>query len=236
MEITYNVQKKSKRLIHLERELSILGFKDTLKALDLVNKDMGQIKRHDGSPYVTHLYDVTLHLMNSGYKKEEHKDLLTASVLHDYAEDIDGISIKTIEMLFGENVAKIVDRVTKKQGVDYHKDLEEKERYFKNILECPDAIKLKVSDRICNFTTMAHSSAKHRLKQLNETKEWYLPLIKNARHIYVADEAYFYQAESIIKPLILEIEREFKLEAEKNEEIAELQAKIVELQNQLNTL
>ena len=112
---------KSKRVNHLERELTILNMPMALKALEAIQRDMstGKFVRHDNTPYYLHCVDVTLHLINMGFR-EGYEDLLTASLLHDYAEDVEGITIELIRQVYSNEVAEIVAVVTKKKGINYH--------------------------------------------------------------------------------------------------------------------
>lgn len=205
-----NPIKKSKREIHLERELTILGFTQSLKALKLIKAKMskGKFVRHDGQPYYLHCVDVTLHLINMGFR-DGYEDLLTASLLHDYVEDVDGMTVEHLEETFNPVVAHTVFLVTKKKGVNYKENTEEFKTYLVNILTELFATLIKVSDRLCNFTTMSHSSLNHRKAQVFETKTYYMDFIKLARENYVAQESFFYTAELTFKALIFEYERYF---------------------------
>lgn len=217
MLIKFNSKEKSKRLINLERELTIAGFNEALRSLKLVERDMSKEKgylRHDGSAYLTHIYDVALHLLDSGYKSKEHEKLIIGAILHDYVEDVPGATVLMVEELFGDDVAKYVGDVTKKKGINYKEDLEEFQRYLEQILGERYSALIKVADRICNFRTLSASTDEHRAKQLKETAEWFIPFIKEARRLYTVDEAFYYQALSILRPLISEVDRNQKLLAE----------------------
>ena len=94
--------------------------------------------RKSGEPYVIHVIQVanTLALMHCGPKT------IAAGLLHDTVEDCEGVTTDTIIELFGEEIATLVDAVTKIGAIKF-KD-EEKllgegpgvdERYVNEILD-----------------------------------------------------------------------------------------------------
>ncbi|HEV2472103.1 MAG TPA: bifunctional (p)ppGpp synthetase/guanosine-3',5'-bis(diphosphate) 3'-pyrophosphohydrolase, partial [Chthonomonadales bacterium] len=72
-------------------------------------------KRRDGAPYITHPVEVTEILT----ELEMDEQALAAGLLHDVVEDC-GVPISEVETLFGHDVARLVDAVTKLHiaGVD----------------------------------------------------------------------------------------------------------------------
>ena len=124
------------RVEFFERCLGLFEFKEAYKAYKLVKEEMcaeNGYNRHNGSHYYYHLIDVSQKLLNAGVRDE---DIITAALLHDLVEDVlleDGTPKYTIEMLaemFNENVARMVDLVTKKAEVDYKEDRESFVEYF----------------------------------------------------------------------------------------------------------
>jgi len=206
-------ESKSKRLKSLEENFSRLGYDKALKALEMVKTAFEGIYRHNGDDYVTHLYDVALHLLNSGYKDEE---ILISALLHDTIEDVDGWNTFVIENFFSEKIAKTVALVTKEKGVNYKENEEKFRDYLSGALSTRHSALVKVADRVCNFQTMADSSSEHRERQLKETYEWFIPFIKEARELYPIDKPFYYQALSILRPLMKEVSNNAKLQKELN--------------------
>lgn len=199
---------KSSRCIHLERELSILGFNNALRALDLVVNEMSSTNgfaRHDGSDYYFHLIDVTQMLLNFGFKQDE--TLITASLLHDYMEDVEGVTEKLIAMQFGQEVAEVVSKLSKKKGIDYKNNHDEMMSYLNDIEECWRASLIKTADRVHNFQSMKDSSLKHRKAQLKNTLVYFIPFFKRCRKRYVRHEAFFFSAKTNIEPIANEFNR-----------------------------
>lgn len=95
-------------------------------------------------PYTHHLFEVERVLRGIG---DEREHMLVAAWLHDIVEDTD-VKVRDVEENFGEEVALLVAAVTSEQGID---------RKVRNLLTYPkireagpDAIRLKLADRIAN--------------------------------------------------------------------------------------
>ena len=69
-----------------------------------IAKHNGQVRKHDGRPYIVHLDGVANVLNEYGYKSD---DILAAAFLHDTIEKSD-TSIEEISERFGETVAELV--------------------------------------------------------------------------------------------------------------------------------
>jgi (p)ppGpp synthase/HD superfamily hydrolase len=79
-----------------------------LRALTIaIDAHRGQVRRTTGAPYITHILDVTKHLLNE--RVEEH--VIIAGILHDTLEDTD-INPERIKKEFGEAVLKLVEFAT----------------------------------------------------------------------------------------------------------------------------
>jgi (p)ppGpp synthase/HD superfamily hydrolase len=69
-----------------------------------IAKHSGQVRKHDGRPYMVHLDAVAAILEEYGYKSPE---IIAAAFLHDTIEKSD-TSIEEIHQKFGETVAELV--------------------------------------------------------------------------------------------------------------------------------
>lgn len=219
-------RKKSSRVTHLEHQLSILGFHKALKAFDLVLSEMNAEKgfqRHDGHHYYYHLVDVAQILLNFGIKEE---DIITAALLHDFIEDVEWGTYEYVKRAFGTRVADIVQKLTKKPGVNYKTDLAEMERYLAIIESCYAAALIKTADRIHNFSSMRNSSRSHREKQVRETRDFYIPYFKRCRNRYARYSNFFFFAKTTIEPILFEIEQGLETTAQLEAEIARLNTQI----------
>ena len=107
----------------LERRIATIYGIDSMaiKAFDLVREEMCAekgFKRDNGSDYFNHCVDVANTLISYGRQNE---DVISAALLHDIIEDVEGYRRITIAKMFNENVARLVMLVTKKEGIDYKK-------------------------------------------------------------------------------------------------------------------
>ncbi|MNJ90132.1 Bifunctional (p)ppGpp synthase/hydrolase relA [compost metagenome] len=210
------------RVAFLELCLSQQGFHKALEAFDLMKEEMCSEKgysRHDGSHYYYHLVDVTQILFNYGVRDQT---TLIASLLHDYAEDVPGVTIKMIEQKFGYEVAKVVQLVTKVDGINY-KQSENIVNYLSEILKDSRAALIKTADRMHNFSTLKDATAEKKMKQAFETKEFFYKFFKDARNLYPRYAHFFYAAKTAIKPHLDEIEEHYKETIDLKEKIKELE-------------
>lgn len=206
------------RVRHLETTLSTLGFDDALRALDWMMAEMCVEKgyeRHNGTHYYYHLVDTTQDLFNHGIKNQ---DILTAMLLHDAVEDVDGITPRMIEDKFNANVAIMVNLVTKVKGVNY-KIEENMIPYLREILKNIGATLLKTSDRKHNFSTLRDATPEKKLRQALETQKLYIPFFKEGRILYPRYTGYFLSAKTAIEPHMWEI-------IERHEEVEELKKQL----------
>lgn len=236
----------SSRLQYLEQTLDTLQYEDSLRAMDLVMKEMcieKGFKRHNGIHYYYHLTDVTLFILNSGIRDQ---DIITAALLHDLVEDVldehgaPVYSLKTIEEIFNKRVAKIVKLVTKNPNIDYKKDKAALEEYLLQILEDIGAIFIKVSDRLNNLTTLRDATPEKKLRQAIETRDYYIPFLKEARLRYPRHAKIFLQVKTTFETItegiidnhheVMELRKQLE---DKDNKLQEQENEISELKQQL---
>ena len=205
----------SSRVSFLYLNLRILGYEKALKALDLVIRDMNSEKgfsRHDGSHFYYHLVDVTQTLINFGVRDEE---VLVASILHDYMEDVEGVTKKMLQDMFGERVAIFVDLLSKKKGVDYKNDDFAMREYLSGIGNYVETALIKTADRMHNFSSMrSETSFEHKKKQIENTEKYFIPFFKTMRKRYARYSNFFFFAKTTIEPLIFEMKQNVSLKSE----------------------
>ncbi len=132
-------------------------------------------KRLSGDAFVSHSVEVAHILV------EQQLDTVTvaAALLHDVVEDAE-ITISEIEAAFGEEVAGIVDGLTKISSLRFQSSAEAQvENYRKLLLSVArDArvIIVKLADRLHNMRTLQHLPADRQQRIALETREIYAPL------------------------------------------------------------
>jgi GTP diphosphokinase / guanosine-3',5'-bis(diphosphate) 3'-diphosphatase len=155
-------------LDRLDPELIVKAFRFTERV------HRGQ-KRASGEDFVAHCVEVAtiladLHLDSTS---------IAAGLVHDTVEDTD-TSIDDLEEVFGAEIAKIVDGVTKIGKVQFRSTTEQQvENYRKLLLSmAQDArvIVIKLADRLHNMRTLEHLRPDKRRRIALETREIYAPL------------------------------------------------------------
>ncbi|GJG88388.1 (p)ppGpp synthetase [Gemmatimonadetes bacterium T265] len=131
--------------------------------------------RSSGEPYVTHCIEVAKILADLQL------DTVTvaAGLLHDVVEDTP-TTVADIEREFGDEVAQIVDGLTKIGNLPMHsKEERQVENYRKLLLSvAKDArvILIKLADRLHNMRTLDYVPPEKRRRIAQETRDLYAPL------------------------------------------------------------
>ncbi len=134
----------------------------------------GQV-RLSGEPYLSHPLAVSFILA------QQKLDLssITAGLLHDTVEDTLATTDEIKEM-FGEDVARIVDGVTKISQIKFQSKIEKQaENIRKMILAMSKDIRVllvKLADRLHNMRTLQYQKERKRVKIARETLDIYAPL------------------------------------------------------------
>lgn len=145
------------------------------EAFELANKaHYGQI-RATGEPYIIHPLSVAYILA----ELEMDSQGIIAALLHDVVEDT-GYTLEDIRMIFGDDIAFLVDGVTKLSQFHY-KDKEDQqlENFRKMFLAMAKDIRvvvIKLADRLHNMRTLGVFRKEKQQRIARETLEIYAPL------------------------------------------------------------
>ncbi|KZB72831.1 MULTISPECIES: bifunctional (p)ppGpp synthetase/guanosine-3',5'-bis(diphosphate) 3'-pyrophosphohydrolase [Thalassospira] len=136
----------------------------------------GSQKRASGDPYFSHPIEVAGILTN--YKLD--CDTIITALLHDTIEDTDATP-EEITKLFGPNIMKLVDGVTKLTQIELKSaDSKQAENFRKLLLAMSEDIRVllvKLADRLHNMRTLHYiSKPEKRVRIAAETLEIYAPL------------------------------------------------------------
>lgn len=130
-------------------------------------------KRKSGDPYITHPVAVATILAEMGMTGTT----LAAALLHDTVEDTD-YSLDDLTREFGEEVAMLVDGVTKLDKVQFG-DAAQAETVRKMVIAMSKDIRvlfIKLADRLHNARTWRYVSPESSAKKARETFEIFAPL------------------------------------------------------------
>src|SRR5271168_2020630 len=171
--------------------LTLTKFRDLMKRmqenrpqddLTIVKKAYDYSLRHhegqtraSGEPYVVHPLETALVL--SEMKLDP--IAVAAGLLHDSVEDT-SVTIVDIRKEFGEQVAHIVEGVTKISQIDFAtREEQQAENLRKMMLAMVDDIRvvlIKLADRLHNMRTLEHLDPERQQKIARETLEIYAPI------------------------------------------------------------
>ena len=146
------------------------------KALDIAIDAHSSQTRKSGKPYIFHPISVAKIVASKiGLDAQS----IASALLHDVVEDTK-YSIEKIEEIFGKEIAKIVDGLTKISKLKKEKILSiQAENFRKMLLTLNDDIRvilIKIADRLHNMKTLDFLSEEKQLKISSETLYIYAPI------------------------------------------------------------
>lgn len=157
-----------------DEEMSLL-----IKAMGFAKKVHASQKRASGEPYYIHPEAVALLLFEMGMDAQT----VIAGLLHDVVEDGENISVKMITEEFGEDIATMVDGVTKLTQSSFTTIATREEQHAENLRKMFLAIAndvrvviIKLSDRLHNMRTLQYCTHDKQMRKARETLEVYAPL------------------------------------------------------------
>src|SRR6186713_1975597 len=181
----YNLNEEQERKLILREYRSLMrslktkikpGDKDLLRAAFEMSVDAHKtMRRKSGEPYILHPIAVAMICVEEiglGVRST------ICALLHDTVEDTD-ISLEDVEREFGNEIARIVDGLTKISNVIDVNASQQAENFKKILLtltDDPRVILIKLADRLHNMRTLDHMKSDKQLKIASETVYVYAPL------------------------------------------------------------
>lgn len=136
------------------------------------HKDM---RRKSGEPFIMHPISVAIIAAKEiGLGRTS----IISALLHDTVEDTD-MSLEDIRGIFGDEVAKIIDGLTKIDEISDSSTTAQAETIKKILLTLSDDVRvilLKLADRLHNMRTLDSMPSEKQLRVVSETQYLYAPL------------------------------------------------------------
>ena len=140
------------------------------------NAHNGQTRKGTNLPFIIHPMEVAAIVAAMTLDQ----DMLCAAVLHDVVEDT-VMTTEDVAKEFGDEVALLVDDVTKLTQLNYQHDkievqAENLRKMFLAMAKDIRVILIKLADRLHNMRTMQYQSPAKQIEKSRETMEIYAPI------------------------------------------------------------
>jgi len=156
------------------QDFDIKKFKKAFEFAEIHHRDQF---RKSGEPYIVHPVETVKNLI----KLHADEETLIAALLHDVPEDTEA-TIEDVKKEFGDEVAFLVDGITKLSKVYYRNDMHERQiESLKKLLihtaKDPRVVLIKLADRLHNMQTLEFvPNPEKRIRIAKETLEIYVPI------------------------------------------------------------
>jgi guanosine-3',5'-bis(diphosphate) 3'-pyrophosphohydrolase len=170
-EILYEELVRSIHRYHPSDDLTLIR-----RAFEIARDAHQNQKRKSGEPYIIHPIHVAIILANL----ELDKETIIAGVLHDVVEDT-AMTLDELKAVFGDEVALLVDGVTKLTQLSWSKDklelqAENLRKMFLAMAKDIRVILIKLADRLHNMRTLEYMTEAKQHEKATETMDIYAPL------------------------------------------------------------
>ncbi len=144
------------------------------RAYDLAFEAHSQQRRKSGEPYIIHPIAVATIVAE---ELELGDNPIISAFLHDVVEDTD-YTVEDIRSHFGDDVAFLVDTVTKRKKDSYQhsKQVDNYRQILESVHYDIRALLIKLADRLHNMRTLDSMRADKQMKIAGETDYFYAPL------------------------------------------------------------
>lgn len=227
-EVLYNKLINTIQGYHPSADISMIE-----KAYDLAYNAHKDQKRKSGEPYIIHPLCVAIILA----ELELDKETIVAGILHDVVEDT-VLTTEQITELFSEEVALLVDGVTKLTQLNYSKDkieiqAENLRKMFLAMAKDIRVILIKLADRLHNMRTLQYMKPEKQREKARETMDIYAPIAQRLGiskiKVELDDLSLKYLEPEVYQGLIL------KIASKKSERESFIQSIVTEVKNHINS-
>ena len=167
----YQILIKTIKKYHPSDDISMIE-----KAYHIAKQSHGDQKRKSGEPYIIHPICVAIILAELELDKES----IIAGLLHDVVEDT-AMTNEDMKREFGEEIALLVDGVTKLTQIKWYKDkvevqAENLRKMFLAMAKDIRVIMIKLADRLHNMRTLQYMKPEKQKEKARETMEIFAPI------------------------------------------------------------
>ena len=159
------------RKYHPDDDMSLVQ-----RAYDYAEKAHANQVRKSGDPYFSHPVAVAVILTDLMLDATT----IAAGLLHDCVEDVEGCTLDVVRELFGDEVALLVDGVTKLSQLNFaNREEAQAETLRKMFLAMAKDIRvvlIKLADRLHNMRTLKYQKPERQVPIARETLDIYAPL------------------------------------------------------------
>ncbi|MCB0992028.1 MAG: bifunctional (p)ppGpp synthetase/guanosine-3',5'-bis(diphosphate) 3'-pyrophosphohydrolase, partial [Acidimicrobiales bacterium] len=145
------------------------------RAWATANAAHGNQRRKSGEPYILHPLSVAKVVADLGLDDVS----IAAALLHDAVEDT-GLELDDVRSVFGEEVAHLVDGVTKLDQISFDtREAAQAATMRKMLVAMANDLRvliIKLADRLHNMSTIAALSPEKQARKARETLDIYAPL------------------------------------------------------------
>lgn len=171
-ETVYTIDSLIQKILDDEKQYDLSKI---ISAYEFAAKAHANQVRSSGEPYITHPVAVSYILLELGMDT----DTICAAMLHDVVEDTD-TTLEELRKLFGQDVAMLVDGVTKLGKIPlFTKEEQQAENVRKILLAMSQDIRviiIKLCDRLHNMRTLQFRPAYKQRNTALETMNIYAPI------------------------------------------------------------
>ncbi len=183
-ETVYTIDALIQKILNEEKQYDLSKI---VSAYEFAAKAHANQVRSSGEPYITHPLAVSFILLELGMDT----DTICAAMLHDVVEDTD-VTLEEIRKRFGQDVAMLVDGVTKLGKIPlFTKEEQQAENVRKILLAMSQDIRviiIKLCDRLHNMRTLHYRPAHKQRNTALETMNIYAPIAHRLGMRTIKDE------------------------------------------------
>ncbi|MCH5348977.1 MAG: bifunctional (p)ppGpp synthetase/guanosine-3',5'-bis(diphosphate) 3'-pyrophosphohydrolase [Oscillospiraceae bacterium] len=183
-ETVYTIDVLIQKILNDEKQYDLSKI---ISAYEFAAKAHANQFRSSGEPYITHPLAVSFILLELGMDT----DTICAAMLHDVVEDTD-VTLEEVKKLFGQDVAMLVDGVTKLGKIPlFTKEEQQAENVRKILLAMSQDIRviiIKLCDRLHNMRTLHFRPAHKQRNTALETMNIYAPIAHRLGMRTIQDE------------------------------------------------